>query len=110
AGPESASRHFHASTTLYDSWRLDGRLDPIGGAIFAKELSRIEDQMWEADWAQARARLGEHATTNDLARSYPQRRADALVEMARRSGAMPADARMPEPLFSVLVGWETFRG
>jgi hypothetical protein len=30
--------------------------------------------------------------------------------MATRSGAMPADGRRPEPLFSVLVGYETLKG
>jgi len=109
ARAEYESRHFHASQTLYSSWRLDGKLDPIGGAIFAGELGRIEDEMFAADWAEARERVGEGVTTLDLARTYPQRRADALVEMARRSAAMPAGARMPEPLFTVLVGWETFR-
>jgi hypothetical protein len=44
----------------------------------------------------------------DLARTPAQRRADALVEMARRAGAVPAGARLPEPLFSVLVDYETF--
>ena len=39
-----------------------------------------------------------------------QRRADALVEMARRAGSVPAGARSPEALFSVLVGYETFAG
>ena len=110
AAAQFESRHFHASQTLYSSWRLDGRLDPIGGAIFAAELGRIEDEMFAADWAEARARVGEGVSSLDLARTYPQRRADALVEMARRSAAMPEGARMPEPLFSVLVGWETFRG
>jgi hypothetical protein len=30
--------------------------------------------------------------------------------MARRATAMPADARLPEPLFTVLVDYETFAG
>ena len=46
----------------------------------------------------------------DLARTPAQRRADALVEMARRSLALPAGSRLPEPLFSVVVGYETFAG
>jgi hypothetical protein len=46
----------------------------------------------------------------DLWRTPAQRRADAMVEMARRAGAKPEGARMPEPLFSVLVDYETFAG
>jgi len=30
--------------------------------------------------------------------------------MARRAGTAPADGRRPEPLFTVLVGYETFAG
>ena len=30
--------------------------------------------------------------------------------MARRAGGLPAGARLPEPLFSVLVDYETFAG
>jgi hypothetical protein len=85
-------------------------LDPISGAIVAKALERIVDELFEADWAEARARLGEVATTADLTRSPAQRRADALVEMARRAGTAPADGRRPEPLFTVLVGYESFAG
>ncbi|MDQ3462550.1 MAG: hypothetical protein M3471_05900, partial [Actinomycetota bacterium] len=43
-------------------------------------------------------------------RTPAQRRADALVEMARRAGSAPADGRRPEPLFTVLVGYESFDG
>ena len=46
----------------------------------------------------------------DLARTPAQRRADAMVEMARRAGATPPGARLPEPLVTVLVGYETFAG
>ncbi len=45
-----------------------------------------------------------------MARTAKQRRADALVELARRAMATPAGSRLPEPLFSVLVGYETFAG
>ena len=46
----------------------------------------------------------------DLRRTPAQRRADALVEMARRSAALREQARPAEPLFTVLVGYETFAG
>jgi hypothetical protein len=71
---------------------------------------RIEDELFDVDWAAAREQLGEGVTVADLARTPAQRRADALVEMARRAGAVPAGARLPEPLFSVVVGYETLAG
>src|SRR5437868_6926387 len=58
----------------------------------------------------ARARVGPGVCAADLWRTPAQRRADALVEMAKRSGAVPEGARMPEPLFSVLIDYETLSG
>ena len=84
--------------------------DPLSGTIVEGELKRIYDQLFEADWAEARSRLGDRACPGDLGRSPAQRRADALVEMAIRSATAPADGRRPEPLFSVFVGYETFAG
>src|SRR5947208_11400556 len=104
------ARRLHLSQTLGGAWALDGALDPISGAIVATALKRIDDELFAADWAQAKARVGEGVSGADLARTPAQRRADALVEMARRAGSVPAGARMPEPLFSVLVGYETFAG
>ena len=85
-------------------------LDPLSGAIVSGELSRIYDEMFRADWAEAKVRLGGDPTVADLPRTPAQRRADALVEMARRSAATPPGARRPAPLFSVLVGYETLHG
>lgn len=104
------ARRLHLSATFGGSWVLDGLFDPISGAIVAKALGRIEDELFSADWAEANERVGEGVCFADLARTPAQRRADALVEMARRSGATPAGSRLPEPLFSVLVGYETFAG
>ena len=40
--------------------------------------------------------------------AYWAQLADALVAMARRGQGMPAGSRLPEPLFSVLVDYNTF--
>lgn len=78
--------------------------------MVASALGRIEQQLWEADWAEARKRVGPGVCSSDLARTAAQRRADALVEMARRSTAVAEGARPAEPLLSVFVGYETFAG
>jgi hypothetical protein len=105
-----AARRLHCSTTFDGAWALDALLDPVSGAVVAKALGSIERELFETDWAEARQRVGEAVCAGDLARTPAQRRADALVELARRAMAVPAGARMPEPLFSVLVGYETFAG
>ena len=110
AARDRDERRVHLSESFRGRWYLDGLLDPIGGTIVTEALRRIEEELFEADWAEARARVGDGVCTADLARTPAQRRADALVEMARRAQAVPADARLPAPLFTVLVGYETFAG
>jgi hypothetical protein len=90
--------------------RVDANLDVIGGTEFAAELARLETAMFRSDLDELREQHGEGASLDLLARTPRQRRADAMVEMARRSAAMPAGARKPRPLVSVLVGRETFAG
>ena len=76
--------------------RLDGRLDPVGGAIFLTELNRLEHEQYLADEAAG------------VVRTPAQRRAAALVEMAARSASTPADAQRPRPLITVLIGERRF--
>jgi hypothetical protein len=85
-------------------------LDPLSGAVVAGELERLEHEMFEKEWAEARAVLGREPKLRELERTQAQRRADSLVEMATRSGTAPAGGKRPAPLFSVLVGYETVHG
>jgi hypothetical protein len=103
-------RNLHASRSFEDTVIVNGVLDPIGGTVYLNELRRLEQELFESDWREARERLGSGATATDLRRTPEQRRADAMVEMARRSAAMPAGARQARPLFTVHVGYETFHG
>jgi hypothetical protein len=85
------------STTLDDTVVVNGMLDPIGGAIVKDELDRLEAEFRLADLAKG------------VERTPAERRAAALVEMAIRSRTAPADGRRPKPLFSVLLGDDSFR-
>ena len=107
---DEALRRVHLSPGLRGTGILDGRLTPLGRATVAGALGRIEQELFEADWAQARAEHGDQACVAHIARTPAQRRHDALVELARRALANPPGGRRPEPLVSVLVGYETFRG
>ncbi len=97
-------RRAHGSRVLDSMVAVDARLDPVGGEIWRRELDRIEQELWEADWAEARERLGEAACEADLWRTRPQRRADAMRIMAERSAAKPADATEARVLLQVLTG------
>lgn len=110
ADAQHRARRVHLSRSFGGGWVLDGLFDPIGGSIVAKALAGIEHELFVADWAAARDRVGDAVSVADLARTPAQRRADAMVEMARRAGAVPEGARLPEPLFTVFVDYETFHG
>ena len=103
-------RSFWLASSFAGRWRGEVVLDAVSGEVVSEALRRIEDELFAADWAEARRRTGDAACTDDLSRTPAQRRADALVEMARRAGRAPLDGRRPEPLFTVLVGYETLAG
>ncbi len=104
------ARRVHLSQSYEGMWFLDGVLDPISGEILSKTLDAIEREVFNADWAAAKAVHGDETSAADLARTPAQRRHDALVEMARRARAVGRGAKLPKPLFTVLVGYETFAG
>jgi hypothetical protein len=85
-------------------------LDPISGAQVHGELARIVNELYQADHTEAADRLGRSPKVDELRRTNRQRWADALVEMAVRSGTAPANGRRPEPLFSVMVNHEALIG
>ncbi len=100
-------REFHASMTFDGMGRLDGWLDPISFEEFRSALDRIEAELYNHDLRGARAEhVDKHAT--ELWRTPAQRRADALVEMARRATAVPEDAKTPEPLVIIHMDKPTF--
>ncbi|MEO5965375.1 MAG: DUF222 domain-containing protein [Candidatus Limnocylindrales bacterium] len=110
AGDDRAAREVHLSQTFGGMWFGRMTLDPISGEIVNTTLAMIERELFDADWAEAKERLGHEPLIVDLPRTPAQRRADALVEMASRARSAPTDGRRPAPLFIVLVGYETFAG
>ena len=105
-----AARNVFLESSLNGMWLGQMTLDPISGSIVANELSRLEHELFEADCAEAKERLGRTPRADELARTSGQRRADAMVEMATRSASAPAEGIRPAPLFSVFVGYETIQG
>ncbi|QGG94740.1 HNH endonuclease signature motif containing protein [Actinomarinicola tropica] len=100
-------RRLHLSPGLDGTGFMDVEFDPVGFETFSTALTRIEHEMWEEDWADARRRLGDAATRSDLARTDAQRRDDALIEMSRRASSTPPGSRPPAPLVTVHVDHET---
>lgn len=123
-GCEQAAEARRARRDVRLSTSFDGMclgsitLDPVGGAAVLGELRRLEQALFEADWAAARDQdgdtdggdTGDGAFGRRLARTPAQRRADALVEMAIRSRSTPPGGRRPAPLVTVLVDFPTLCG
>jgi hypothetical protein len=89
-------RFLHASPTFGGTVRIDGELDPDGGAAFLAALDRYAPPDPVDD------HLGP--------RSLEQRRADALVDMARESLAGTRQGELPRPVVDVLIDPETYAG
>jgi hypothetical protein len=89
-------------------WTIAGDLAELAGCEFMEIFSWFCQAEWQADWADARNRLGEAADTADLSRTEPQRRADALLAMARAAASTPPDAQPPRPTTNVLIDAESF--
>lgn len=109
AAADFAARYLHLSEIWRGNWALDGQLDPLGGEEVQVELARIDRELFLQDWAAAKAVHGESTCIDHLERTAAQRRADALVEMARRSAAKPAGAKEPRPLLVVHLGDDSLR-
>jgi hypothetical protein len=110
AESQREQREVHLSQSFEGMWFGTVTYDPVAGEIVSTELRRIEQQLFETEWAETKERLGREPTVMDLPRTPAQRRADALVEMATRSNTAPVNGRRPTPLFTVLVDYETLAG
>jgi hypothetical protein len=98
-------RHWTAVRGYRGGVEAAGRLDPVAGTEYLEELESIEQELFEADWAAARAEHGEGALPAQLPRTATQRRADAQVQMARNSRACRQGRfHQPRPLLTVHVG------
>ncbi len=89
-------------------WTLNGNLAELAGCEFNEIFSWFLEAEWQTDWADARDRLGDLATTADLARTQLQRCADALVAMARAAASKPPGSKLPRPTVNILIDQESF--
>ncbi|MBA2281548.1 MAG: DUF222 domain-containing protein [Acidimicrobiia bacterium] len=90
-------RRVSISRTFEGIWVMDALLDPVAGATVEQALRRIEQELLDTERGAVAVRLGRDPLTHELDRTPPQRRADALEELARRAMATPAGGRQPSP-------------
>jgi len=101
------ARDMHWSKSFEGMGRIDGWMDNLGYHEVHTELDRHYQRLFEQDWADARARLGDAATKNDLARSPGQRRSDAMRAMARASRAHAGIGAEPTLGTTIVVDADT---
>jgi hypothetical protein len=89
-------------------WTLTGNLAELAGCEFAEIFAWFIEAEWQADWADARTRLGDTATTADLVRTQAQRSADALLAMARAAASTPPGSQPPRLTVNILIDHESF--
>jgi hypothetical protein len=105
---QHSDRNACCDRTINGGVHVSAFLPSVPGTIVLDEWRRLERQLFEHDLAAARESHGDEALAH-LSRTHTQRMADALVVMATRSaGAVPTS--QASPLFTVLVGYETFAG
>ncbi len=86
------------------SWDLHARLDDVGGPEFLEIFCWYIDREFNRDWTDATSRLGDgNVDVTKLRRTESQRRADALLEMARAAAACPPDRQRPLPTVNFLL-------
>lgn len=73
-----ANRDFRMPRNLDGSNRFEGGGGSVDGQVIEDIWQRQVRREWDADWADARRRVGDGATADDLARSDAQRRYDAM--------------------------------
>lgn len=96
AGDRAARAHRNRKARI--DCGLDGAWDVVAsfGGLQGAEIAEIYSHFIEAerlaDWAEARARVGDGATADDLLRTEPQRRADAFHAAFRAAASAVANA------------------
>ena len=54
AAAQHQARRLHLSCGFDGAWFLDGVLDPISGEVVSRALKAIEEELFAADWAEAK--------------------------------------------------------
>jgi hypothetical protein len=85
-------------------WDLHAKLDDVGGPEFLEIFSWYVDREFHHDWQAAITEFGDgNVDATKLARTEAQRRADALLEMARAAAACPPGRNRPLPTVNFLL-------
>jgi len=91
-------------------WDISGHFASDQGSRMREIFDHYVEMLWKADWAEARARLGDAATVADLKRTDAQRRADALARIFDDAAGAPADTSAPAIVHNIVWSAEAYLG
>ena len=103
-------RHLTMRQQPDGSWRLTARFGDVQGAEINHVLAHFIDAEWRVDWHDARELLGADAAidVSHLARTEPQRRADALHNALLAAAEHPGAGQAALPVLNILIDHDTF--
>jgi hypothetical protein len=101
-------RDFSIRQNLDGSYRISGGCGSLQGTVSAEILDAYCRAELEADWADARVRVGEDATIEDLARTDAQRRMDALEQIFRDAADHHRTATGHQLVTNLVIDQDTF--
>ncbi len=105
---QHANRDVRVQPRPEGGWTISGNLAELAGCEFMEIFGWFCEAEWQADWADARSRLGDAATTADLVRSQAQRSADAMLALARAAASTPPGSQPPRLTVNILIDHESF--
>ncbi|MGI9624292.1 MAG: HNH endonuclease signature motif containing protein [Acidimicrobiales bacterium] len=108
--PENERTHRRRNARLVQdpidlSWELVAKFAAMMGMAMRDVLDHYIEAEWQADWEKARAEHGDDACNMHLARTDPQRRADALWQIFQ--DAAGADGSAVPPGFVHNIVWDS---
>jgi hypothetical protein len=107
AGTQARQNHAARDAMMHQkadgSWILWATFGSLQGAEINEVLAYFIQAEWETDWAEARKRCGDDATMADLARTEPQRRADAAASVFSAAAIAPGNGRAPVPTLNIVI-------
>jgi hypothetical protein len=102
----------HERRSLHLSQSRDGFHGSFGcgntqGVTIKKVLDHFATKEFDADWAEAKARVGGGVTKHDLARTAEQRKMDALQAVCLAAASATPGPQPPAPLVNLVMDTRT---
>ena len=106
---EAAHHHRNVDVDLVGpEFHLTARGGAAQGAAIKEIFDRFVDAEFQADWDECKARYGDDAAVDLLARTARQRRFDALHALFLAAASTPPGAQAPEPVVNIVIDQTTF--